>query len=69
MVLGLNHGMGMRYTLLHSPTSILFIGYHVSVLGLEQPGCGVDELHQSSAEVKNEWNYISAPHLHSWCKQ
>jgi len=46
--------MGMRYFLFHDPPSILFIGYLVSFLGLEQPGCSVNELCPFSAEAKNE---------------
>ena len=30
---------------------------------IKQPGHDVDHSHPSSAEVKNEWSYTSAPHI------
>jgi len=31
-----------------------------------RPGCDADRSLPSSAEVKNEWRYTSAPHTPSW---
>jgi hypothetical protein len=31
---------------------------------MDQPGDKADHLPQSSAEVKNEWRYTSAAHIH-----
>jgi hypothetical protein len=41
--------------------SLLFSGYGRSFTGVKRSGRGVDLLRQTSADVKNEWNYASAP--------
>jgi hypothetical protein len=35
-------------------------------LGVKRSGCEADHSPQSSAEVKNEWNYTSTPHTPTW---
>jgi hypothetical protein len=46
---------------LWGPPSPLFNGYRGSFLGIKQLGCAGDHLPPTSAEVKNEWSYNSAP--------
>jgi len=46
---------------LWGPSSLLFVAYWGSFLGIEQLGHEVDDSLSSGAEVKNEWIYTSAP--------
>jgi hypothetical protein len=46
---------------LWGPHILLFNGYWGSFLGVKQSGCKVHHSPPSSAEVENEWSYISAP--------
>jgi hypothetical protein len=64
----LNPGRGKRFfsspnraDWLCGPPSILFSGYQGSFLGLKRPGREVNHLPESSAKVKKEWSYTSAP--------
>jgi hypothetical protein len=68
MVRGFNPGRGKRFSVLQNfpdqlwgPPKLQFNGYQGSFLGVKWPGCEVDHSPPSSAEVKNECNYTSAP--------
>jgi hypothetical protein len=43
------------------PHSSLFNIYRDSLPALKRPGCEADQSHQTSAELKNKWSYVSAP--------
>jgi hypothetical protein len=68
MVRGSNSGRVKRFSSspkrphwLWGPPSLVFIGYLVYFPVVKRSGCGVDHSSPSSAEVKNEWSYTSAP--------
>jgi hypothetical protein len=42
------------------------MGTDTSSLGAMRPGCEADRLPQCGAGVKNEWSYISIPHMPLW---
>ena len=43
------------------PYGFLFNGYQHSFPTVKQPGHKANDLSPSSVEVRNDWNYISAP--------
>ena len=49
-----------RPDLLWRPHTLLLIGYRGSLPEVKLPGCDVHQWPPCSAEVKNEWNYVSA---------
>ena len=43
------------------PPSYLFNSYRGTFSTVRRPGCDVDHSRPSSADIKNEWSYTSAP--------
>jgi len=62
MIQGLKPGKAKRLTILQSPSSLLFYGYQALFPQGKLAKVG-NCTSSSSAQVKNEWGYASAPHM------